>query len=146
MLLCNAEDQLAASKEQIIVLKKKLEEVQKVKDQTKKAKEKVEKAREEAEQQGYDIGVVETKEALKAKVSGVCRTYCFQVWNEAFNQAGVEASFVLRKAESVHYPPAIRTSSSSSSKADTPLEVANLEKNSPKKVPPSFGSPPKVAE
>ena len=50
VLLCNAEDQLAASKEQIITLKKKLEEVQKAKDQAKKAKEEAKKAKEEVEQ------------------------------------------------------------------------------------------------
>ena len=63
VLLHQAEDQLAASKEQIIVLKKKLEEA--------------EKARDKAEQDGYDIGVTETEEALRADVSGVCRNYCF---------------------------------------------------------------------
>ena len=46
----------------IISLKKKLEEVEKAKDQ--------------AEQDGYDVGVAETEEALRAKVMGVCRTYC----------------------------------------------------------------------
>lgn len=35
----------------------------------------VEKAVEKAEQEGYDIGVAETKETLRTKVSGVCRTY-----------------------------------------------------------------------
>ena len=90
--------------------------------------------------------MAETEEALRAEVLGVCRTYCHQVWNKALNQAGVEASSVLRKAESVYYPQVIRASSFSSSKADTPPEVADLEKSSTKKVPPSFGSPPKVAE
>ena len=47
--------------------------------------------------------MVEIEEALRAEVSGVCRTYCFQVWNEALNQAGVEASSVLKKVESVYY-------------------------------------------
>ena len=58
------------------------------------------------------------------------------ILDEALNQAGVEASFGLRKAESVYYPLAIRASSSSSSKTDTPPEVADLEKSSPSKVPP----------
>ena len=89
--------------------------------------------------------MVEIEEALRAEVSGVCRTYCLQVWNEALNQAGVEASSVLRKTESVYYPQAIRASSSNNSKVDTPPEVADLEKSSPK-VPPSSGSPPKVAK
>ena len=132
MLLRKAEDQLAASKEQITALKKKLEEA--------------EKARDKAEQDGYDIGVAEIEEALRAKILGVCRNYCLQVWNEALNQAEVEASFIFRKAENVYYPPTIRASSSIISKADIPPEVADSEKNSPNKVPPSFSNPPKVAE
>ena len=64
ILLRNAEDQLATSKEQIIALKKKLKEVEKAKTQAKKAKEKAEKAREEAKQHGYDVGVAETEDAL----------------------------------------------------------------------------------
>ena len=62
------------------------------------------------------------------------------MWDEAFNQAGVEASSVLRKPETIHPP------SSSSSKADIPPEVANLEKNGSEKALPSSGNPPKVAE
>ena len=48
VLLHNAEDQLAASKEQIVALKKSLEEVEKAKDQAEKAREEAKKAREEA--------------------------------------------------------------------------------------------------
>ena len=47
---------------------------------------------------------MEIEDALRVEVSGVCRNYCSQVWNEALNQAGVEASFILRKAESVYNP------------------------------------------
>ena len=65
------EDLLSAAKKQIRTLKMKLEEAEKV----------VEKV----EQDGYDVGVVETEEALRAKVSGVCRTYYLQVWNETLN-------------------------------------------------------------
>ena len=90
--------------------------------------------------------MVETEKALRSEVLGVFRNYCLQVQNEALNQARVEASFVLRKAESVYCPLAIHASSSNNSKANTPPEVADLEKSSPNKVPPSSGSPPKVAE
>ena len=62
VLLRQAEDQLVASKGQTTALKKKLEEA--------------EKARDLAEQEGYDVGVAETEEALRAEVSGVCRNYC----------------------------------------------------------------------
>ena len=81
-----------------------------------------------------------------SEVLEVCRTYCFQVWNEALNQAGVEAYSVLRKGKSVYYLQAIRASSYSNSKANTPPEVADPEKSSPSKVPPSSSSPQKVAE
>ena len=46
--------------------------------------------------------MAETEEALRAEVLGVCRNFCLQVWNEALNQAGVEASSILRKAEMVY--------------------------------------------
>ena len=60
------------------------------------------------EQDGYEVGVAETEEALRVKVLEVCRYYCLQVWNEALNQAGVEAFSALRRAESAYYPPTIR--------------------------------------
>ena len=50
------------------------------------------------------MGVAEIETNLKAQVPGVCRLYCSQVWAEALNQAGVEASFEFRKAENVYYP------------------------------------------
>ena len=108
--------------------------------------EEAEKARDQVERDGYDVGVAETEEALKVKVSGVCRNYCLQVWNEALNQAGVEASSKLRRAEFVCDPPTIRAPAFASSKADTPSEVAELEKDSPEKVPLPSGSPPKEAK
>ena len=61
-------------KEQIIALKKKLEKVKKVREEAEKAWEEAEKAREEAQQEGYDIGVAKTEEALKAEVSGFVGT------------------------------------------------------------------------
>ena len=48
--------------------------------------------------------MVETEEALKVEVSGVCKNYCLQVSNEALNQAGVEASSMLRREKNVYYP------------------------------------------
>ena len=65
-----------------------------------------------------NIGVTENEEALRAEVLGVCRIYCAQVWDEALNQAGVEASSVLRKVENIYYPSTICASSSSNSKTD----------------------------
>ena len=105
-----------------------------------------EKAKDKAEQDGYNIGVTETKKALRAEVSGVCRNYCFQVWNEALNQAKVKASSILKRLQSAYYPPVIRAFSSINSKADTPFDVTEPKKNSPDKVPPSSSNPPKEAE
>ena len=48
--------------------------------------------------------MTETEANLTVEVLGVCRLYCSQVWDEALNQAGVEASSILRKAENVYYP------------------------------------------
>ena len=86
------------------------------------------------------MGVAETEEALKVEVARVRRTYCLQVWNAALNQAGVEDSSVLRRAESVYYPPAICTQGSASSKADTFSEVVELGKGSLAKAPPASNS------
>ena len=47
------------------------------------------------------MGVAETKDAFKVEVLEVCRFYCFQVWNEALDRAGVEASSALRRVENV---------------------------------------------
>ena len=107
--------QLAAAKEQMAALKQQLEEANKLKDLAEKAKlqaeedkVKAEKERDEAEQHGYDVGVAETEDALRAEVPVVCRAYCAQTWEEAFNQAGVEASSELRKPESIIFPSALQ--------------------------------------
>ena len=78
-----AKEQLAASKEQVAALKQQLEEAKKLKEQAEKAKmqaeedkAKAEKERDEAEQRGYDVGVAETEDALRAEVPAICRAYC----------------------------------------------------------------------
>ena len=77
-----ANDQLVAAKEQLAILRKQLEEAQKLRDQAERAKAEAEEAKakaerekEEAEQHGYDVGVAETEDALRAEVPTVCRTY-----------------------------------------------------------------------
>ena len=99
----------------MVTLKQQLEEANKLKDLAEKAKlqaeeEKVKakKERDEAEQHGYNVGVAETKDALQAEVPAVCRAYCAQTWEEALNQAGVEASFELRRPESIIFPLALQ--------------------------------------
>ena len=78
------------------------------KAQAEEDKLKAEKERDEAEQQGYDVGVAETKDAFRAEVPTVCRAYCAQTWEEALNQAGVEALSRLRKPESIIFPLALQ--------------------------------------
>ena len=135
-MLRSAKDQLASSKTQIAALKKKLE-VKKAKALAKKDKEEVEKAKDEVDQYGYDVRVAETEDTLRAEVLAVCRTYCVLTWSEALNQAGVEASSVLRKAESIYYPLAIRPSSFADSKADLVSSEAGEIQDSPPKAPPA---------
>ena len=81
---------------------------EKVKLQAEEDKVKAEKERDEAEQHGYDVGVAETEDALRAEVPAVYRAYCVQTWEEALNQAGVEASSELRKPESIIFPSALQ--------------------------------------
>ena len=51
---------------------------EKAKLQAEEDKVKAKKERDEAEQHGYDVGVVETEDALRAEVRAVCRAYCAQ--------------------------------------------------------------------
>ena len=77
--------QLVTTKEQMAALRQQLEEAIKLKDLAEKARLqaeedriKAEKERDEAEQHGYDVGVAETEDALRAEVPAVCRAYCTQ--------------------------------------------------------------------
>ena len=95
-------------------LRKQLEEAQKLRDQTEKAKAEAEEAKakaeiekDETERYGYDVGVAETEDTLRAEVPAVCRAYCAQTWGEALNQAGICASSKLRRPENIFFPPAI---------------------------------------
>ena len=78
--------------------------------QTEEDKAKAEKERDEAEQHGYDVGVGEIEDALRAEVLAVCRAYCTQTWEEALNRAGIEASSELRKPENIVFPLALQIS------------------------------------
>ena len=106
--------QLVTTKEQMAALRQQLEEAIKLKDLVEKArlqaeedKIKAEKERDEAEQHGYDVGVAETEDALRAEVPAVCRAYCTQTWEEALNQAGIDVSSKLRKPENIVFPLAL---------------------------------------
>ena len=92
-------------------MKKQLEEAQRLRDQAEKAKVEAEKAtaqvereRDEAEQHGYDVGMAETEDALRAEVPAVCRAYCTQTWEEALNRAGIDTSSELRKSKNIIFP------------------------------------------
>ena len=105
-----ASDQLAAAKEQLATLRKQLEETQRLRDQAEKAKAEAEEAKakaerekNEAKQHGYDVGVAEIEDALRAEVPAVCRAYCTQTWEEALNRVGIDASSELRKPENIFF-------------------------------------------
>ena len=105
---------MVTAKKQMTALKQQLEEANRLNDLAEKAKlqaeedkVKAEKERDEAEQHGYDVGVVETEDAVRAKVFAVCRAYCAQTWEEALNRAGVKASSGLRRPESIIFPSAL---------------------------------------
>ena len=124
-------------------LREQLDEAQRLKDQAEKAKAEAEKARveakkarDEAEQKGYDLGVVETEETLRAEVPAVCRIYCAQTWNEALNRAKVEASSELRKADNIYYPPTIRASDLPSTQSEVVSTVADPTKEAQPQDPP----------
>ena len=124
-------------------LKKQLEEAQRLKDRAEKSKAEAdkarieaEKARDEAEQKGYDLGVVETEETLRAEVPAVCRIFCTQTWDEALNRAGVEASSELRKPENVFYPSAIRASDLPSAQDEVASTVVDSNKEVQPQDPP----------
>ena len=50
--------------------------MEKAKAEVEKAKAEAERKKDEAEQHGYNVGVAETEEALRAEVLVVCRAYC----------------------------------------------------------------------
>ena len=68
-----------------------MKEAEKAKDQAEKAKEEAEKAREETEQQGYDIGVAETEEAMTLLTVSACPFPC--------GYAEVEYLFVIPRSQ-----------------------------------------------
>ena len=76
----------------------------------------------------------------------MCRAYYLQVWNEALNLAGVEASSTLRKVKNVYYPPAIRVSGSLASPDDVAPNVASPIEETLSKDPLHSNSPQEVAE
>ena len=100
-------------------------------DQRQQLYKKVE-ALKKAKQSGYDTGVKETEDALKAQVIGVCRGYYLQVWTEALNLAWVEASSDMRKLENIFYPPALWIVAPPTSQATTTPKALTTTQFAPK--------------
>ena len=81
------------AKKQISDLKKKLieadntkgvaeiarDEVMRAKTEAEFARNEAETAKNKVEEEGYEVGVVETQALLKTQIPGVCRLYCSQV-------------------------------------------------------------------
>ena len=126
---------MAALKQQLDEAKKLLDQAEKARMQAEEDKVKVEKERDKAEQYGYDVGIAETEDALRAEVPVVCRAYCIQTWEEALNRAGIEASSELRKLENVVFPLALQISSQ---EEVAPL-APQLVKEAQSQYPPSIG-------
>ena len=121
-------------------LKQQLEEGKKLKDQVEKArmqaeedKAKAKKERDKAEQHGYDVGVAETEDTLRAEVPTVCRAYYTQTWEEALNRAGIDATSELRKPKNIVFPLALQIPHQ---KEATP-PVSQLIKEAQSQHPPS---------
>lgn len=121
-------------KEQFAIVKEQLET-------HKKQLEKAEEVAAQAKQEGYDTGVKETKENLKAQVTYVCRVYYLQVWTEALDRAGVSASSKLRKPENTFYPPALRPAGPPSIQADATIKAPKSGQAALPSVPPSSSDP-----
>ena len=76
---------MAALKQQLKAANKLKDLAEKAKLQAEEDKVKAEKERDEAEQHGYNVGVAETEDALRAEVPAMCHAYYAQTWEEAFN-------------------------------------------------------------
>ena len=61
------------------------EQAKRSREEAERAKVEAKQAMNEAEHKGYEIGVAETEETLRAEVPMVCRIYCAQTWDEALN-------------------------------------------------------------
>ena len=69
---------MAALKQQLDEAKKLLDQAEKARMQAEEDKVKAKRERDAAEQHGYDVGIVETKDTLRAEVLAVCHAYCTQ--------------------------------------------------------------------
>ena len=137
--LRKVEEQLAITQETIDSQKKELEK-------------KIEEVA-QAKQAKYDVGVKEIENALKAQVIEVCRSYYLQVWTEALNLAGVDASLELKKTENISYALALRkvtqpaykeTSASKALPATQPSNTTTTTSEPTKETEAEHSNPPPV--
>lgn len=80
--------------------------MEKTKQQQKKLKDKDAK-KAKVEQAAYGANMTKTAQSLIAQLRDVAWAFCAEVWNEAFNTAGVDVAFDLREVDKVHYPPTL---------------------------------------
>ena len=103
--------------------------------QAEEDKTRAEKERDEAEQHGYDVGVAEIEDTLRAEVPVVCRTYYTQTWEKALNWARIDASSELRKLENIVFPLALQIPH----QKETAPPVSQSIKEAQSQHPPSTG-------
>ena len=82
-------------------------------------------------QHGYDVGIAETEEALRVEVPTVCRAYCAQTWEEALNQARIDASSELRRPENIFFPPTIRAPGLDPNQKEAAPPITRLAEDAP---------------
>ena len=130
-----------------------MEETQRLRDQAEKARAKAEKAkaevervRDEAEQHGYDVGVAETEDALRAEVPAVCQAYYAQTWEGALNRARIDASSELRRPENIFFPPAIQAPGSTSNQKEVAPPVTKSPEDAQLQNPPTSNQHEQIKE
>ena len=75
--------------------------------------------------------MAETEDALKAEVLAVCRAYCAQTWEEAFNRAEIDASSELRRPENIFFLPALRVSNQKEAAPPVTQQAEDAQPQSP---------------
>ena len=76
--------------------------------------------------------MAETEDALRAEVPAVCRAYYAQIWEEALNRVGIDASSELRRPENIFFPPTLRVPNQ---KEAAPLVTQPAEDAQPQNPP-----------
>ena len=87
-----------------------------------------------------------SRKPLGSRSRGYIGTTASKYGMKLSTKLGLRLHLYLGRQRVSTTPPAICVSSSNSSKANTPPKIADPEKSSPNGVPPSSGSPPKVAK